>query len=220
MYLPHRPDCFICAIGLSGPELRHSARVSEQRSPQPRRRVPKRLAIVVSLALLALASLAAALGPGHRLVAATLGRPSVVRVQVTLGDPTPSPINLQPGQVLALYLRSPTKVGGFWSPSMAPREEVLVPGVDYPPPLPSSPGFRERYDAYTAQSSGETSLRLQYDATDPATVPASAPKDKYGVPSITLPVKVEGPGLERPSNLGISCSGRSCSGRWRVQGRR
>jgi hypothetical protein len=163
------------------------------------------------IAIVCVVSVAGAIGPWQRLVAGTFGQPSVVRLDVTLGDTTPAPVNLRPGQLLALYLRSPTRVGGFWLPSQVAREEILTPGVDYPGPLPSSPGFRERYDAFTAQSRGETNVRLQYVETNPATVPPSAPKDQDRNPSITLSVKVDGPELRRPSGLVLSCSGRSCS---------
>lgn len=177
-----------------------------------RPRVDRRAAILVALvALLTVASFWATLGPGQRPLAAALRRPAVVRLQVTLGDPMPSPVIVRPGEILALYLRSPTSIGGFWLPSVVLREAVLVPGVDYPPPLPSSAGFRQRYDAYTARSSGETSLRLQYAATDPAALPTSTPRNKDGVPIMDLLVTVKGPGLQLPSNLDLRCSGRSCS---------
>ena len=161
--------------------------------------------------LVAFGVVATALGPGKRLVAATTGRPTVVRLDVTLGESPHSPVTMQVGEILAVYLRSATSIGGFWDQAQVGPGEILTAGVDYPQPLPSSPGFRERYEAFTAVSPGETLLRLSYVAANPATVPRSAPRDQYGLPRIDLTVKIDGPQLQRPSGLHLSCTAATCS---------
>lgn len=150
-------------------------------------------------------------GSDIRLVAAALGRPAVVRIEVTLGDPGVPEVHLRPGEVLAIYSRSAKTIGGFWLPPQGQADGVLLAGVDYPDPFPSSAGYRERFDAFTASKSGHTTLALAYVPNGGAPIPAMVPLDVNGNPLMVVSVLVSGAPLNSPSTVALDCSGSSCS---------